>query len=115
DFADVAAEFGLKHAVTDTFAATGNIVDVGYDSTFNKTAMDSEVGALVEQVVTNRGAFAMKVLWKTAFDEAAFAAQSAGIRDDLFARRQNEVVAQWYEDQLAVAKIEDRRYLLYER
>lgn len=115
DFADIAAEFGLKHAVTDTFAASGNIIDVGYDSVFNKAAMDNEIGALVEQVITNRGAFAMKVLWKSAFDEAGFAAQSAGLHDDLVARRQNEVIAQWYEDQLAAAKIEDRRYLLYEQ
>ena len=113
DFGDVAAEFGLKHAVTDTFAATGNIPEVGYDGTFNQAALETEPGVLLEQVLTNRGAYAMKVLWKSDFDEEAFAAASADLHGDLFSRRQNEVVEQWYQDQLAAAKIEDRRYLLY--
>ncbi|MBU0743212.1 peptidylprolyl isomerase [bacterium] len=112
-FDGVAAEFGLTHAVTDTFTATGNIQDVGFNSDFNRAALDNEPGVLVEKVETNRGIFAMKVLWKSAFDEAAFAAEAASIHDSLFAARQNEAVEKWYQDKLATAKVDDRRYLLY--
>jgi len=114
DMADVAAEFGLQHAVTDTFTATGMIRDVGYNSEFNTAAMEAEPGVLVEDVTSTRGAFALKVLWKTPFDEAAFAAVADGIRDRLLMTRQNEAAEAWYVDQLAAAKIDDRRYQLNE-
>jgi len=112
-FADVAAEFGLSHAVTDTFKATGNITDVGFNSDFNRAPLDHEPGVLIEKVETRHGIFAMKVLWKSAFDEEAFAAEATDIHGNLLAKRQNEGVEQWCEDKMATAKIDDRRYLLY--
>lgn len=111
--ADVAAEFELAHAVTDTFTATGNIADVGYNTDFNKAAVDAEIGLLVEPVKTNRGLFAMKVLWKSDFDDADFQAQRGAISQTLLQQRKTEILEQWYEDKLTAAKIDDRRYLLY--
>jgi parvulin-like peptidyl-prolyl isomerase len=112
-FADVADEFELAHAVTDTFTATGNVADVGYNTDFNQAAVDNAIGALVERIETNRGLFAMKVLWKSDFDEEAYAAAQAELHDSLITTRRAEVVEQWYEDKLSNAKIDDRRYLLY--
>jgi len=111
-FADVASEFELNHAVTDTFTATGNIADVGYNTDFNQAAVDNAIGALVERIETNRGLFAMKVLWKSDFDEADYMAAQAGLHESLITSRRAEIVEQWYEDKLSAAKIDDRRYLL---
>ncbi len=114
-FADVAAEFGLVHAVTDTFTATGNIADVGYNTDFNSAAVDAQLGELVESVETNRGVFALKVLWKSDFDATDYQAQHASISQTLLQQKQAEAVDAWYEEKLEAAKVEDRRYLLYQQ
>ncbi len=112
-FDDVAGEFELNHAVTDTFTATGNVADVGYNTDFNQAAVDNAVGALVERIETNRGLFAMNVLWKSDFDEEAYIAAQAELHQSLITTRKADIVEQWYEDKLSTAKIDDRRYLLY--
>ena len=115
DFAGVAEEFGLAHAVTDTFTATGNVANVGYNTDFNTAALDAEIGELVESVETTRGIFALKTLWKSDFDETDYASQYPQIRAALEQQHMSEAWTEWYEEQLAAAKIDDRRYLLYQR
>jgi peptidyl-prolyl cis-trans isomerase D len=109
-FAQAAEATGLTQAVTDTFTASSNIPNVGYGTAFNSVALAIEPGALVPEIETSRGLFALRTLWKKPFDETDFEAQKQNLRNLLLSRKQREMIEEWYDQQLARAKIEDKRY-----
>ena len=106
---DVAAELGMLHAVTDTIGITSNVPDVGYASPLNMVALKSEVGTLIPEVVTDRGVFAMSVIWRAPVDEAEFAARRDAIRAALMQRKQGQALESWFQSQLDAANIKDFR------
>jgi parvulin-like peptidyl-prolyl isomerase len=108
--AEVAANAGLRHAVTDTFTVNGNVPDIGYGTDFNQLAINGAVGVLVPEVKTLRGLFALTPLWIKPFDEAEFEGRRAGLQGALLARAQNKAVEDWYTERLENAEIEDLRY-----
>jgi len=112
-FADAAEEFGVTYALTDTFTATGNIADVGYNTDFNTMAMNAEIGELVTDITTNRGVFALSVTWAEPFDEILFAVEKENVRNNLLATAQQEIIEQWYETQIDEADIEDNRFEVF--
>jgi peptidyl-prolyl cis-trans isomerase D len=112
-FEEVAKEFDLAYAITDTFSTTGNIKDIGYNTDFNTIAMDAEVGELVSDVTTNRGVFALSVTWKEPFDEVLFEVEKDAVKNNLLATEQQEIIEQWYEDQLENADIKDNRLEIF--
>ena len=69
--AEVASELELIHAVTDTISANANVPDVGYATPFNTVALHADEGELVPEVVTSRGVFALKVLWKSPWTKSS--------------------------------------------
>jgi hypothetical protein len=109
EMADVAAELGLSHAVTDTFGATSNVPDVGYGTAFNEVALSAPVGELVPEVATLRGLYALRPIWQKPFDEADFLDRRDVIRASLLSRKQSALLEAWFEEQLAAAEIVDRR------
>jgi parvulin-like peptidyl-prolyl isomerase len=113
-YAAVADEFDLNHAVTDTFSYTGNVSGVGYNTEFNTAALDHPVGEFVPEVETNRGLYAMTVLWKSEVDEEAYLAQREYMRQNMLYQRQLEAMEEWYEEQLTNADIDDNRSFLYQ-
>ena len=113
DMAPLAEEYGLTYAVTDTFSVSGNISGIGYNTDFNKAVIDNEVGDLVDHVETTRGVYALRILWKSDFDEAAFAAEREALYARLLQSRQYEVLNQWFDDKIAEADIVDNRDVLY--
>ena len=112
-YADVAAEFGLTHAVTDTFSYTGNVNGVGYNTEFNTAALENPVDELVTDIETSRGLYALTTLWKSSVDAETYLLQRASLHQNLPFQRQQEVMNEWYEEQLAQADIEDNRSVLY--
>ncbi len=111
-FAQVAAEHGLAHAVTDTFTATGNVIGVGYNTDFNQAAFANPIGTLVPRVETPRGLYALRVLWRAAFDEMGFLSQRAALEQTVLGRKQQEAIDAWYKERLEKAEIEDNRAAL---
>lgn len=107
--ADVASDLGLLHAVTDTINASSNIADIGYATAFNAVAVEAEVGQLVPEVVTNRGVFALSVLWQAQHDPEAYAAREDQLRLVLLQRKQSQAFETWFEQRLAEVKVEDWR------
>jgi len=112
-FAEAAEEFGVTYALTDTFTATGNIIDVGYNTDFNKMALEAEVGELVTDVTTNRGVFALSVTWSEPFDEVLYAVEKEKVRNNLLATAQQEIIEKWYEAQIDDADIKDNRFEIF--
>ncbi len=113
DFSVVAERFGLKYAQTDTFSAAGNIEGVGYNTDFNKQAMQTAVGEVAEGIETTRGVFVLRPVWKWEFDSQDFAAALPSLRNRLLGFRQQEAVEAWFEDALKEADIKDNRSELY--
>jgi hypothetical protein len=107
--ADVAAALELVHAVTDTLTANSNVAEVGMATAFNTVALKAEVGRLVPEVITNRGVFALRVLWREPFDAEDYAMQRDNLRAMLLQRKQAQALENWFQEQLATARIEDRR------
>jgi len=109
-FAEVAEEFGLLHAVTDTITGTSNISDVGYNTAFNAVALEVEAGTLVPEVETSRGLFALRTIWREPFVEADYLALKDNIRLRLLSQKQRELQEAWYETRREEADIDDNRY-----
>jgi len=107
--ADVAGELGLLHSVTDTISANANIADVGYATPFNTVALRTAVGDLVPEVETNRGLFALTVLWQKPFDDVEWADRRDQLRTVLLRQAQNQALEAWFAAQKAEATIEDWR------
>jgi hypothetical protein len=105
----VARDFNLKYAVSDTFSFNSNVADVGYGTDFNKNVLEGLVGRLTPEVETARGVYAAMPLWIKPIDEADFAARRAGIQQALLAQAQGAIVDKWLQEEMAKAKIEDRR------
>jgi len=109
EMAAVAEELGLVHAVTDTVGAEANIPDVGFRTAFNLVALETPVGEFVPEVATNRGVFAMRVLWRSQFDQEEFDALRDRIRAQLLQERQALALEAWFEQKLAEADVRDLR------
>lgn len=109
DMATVAEELELKHAVSDTLNATSNIPDIGYATPFNLVALEAEVGQLVPEVVTDRGVFALRVLWQKPFDEQEYTARRNRLRAALLQQKQSQVLEAWFQARIDAAKIKDYR------
>lgn len=109
DLAALAASNDLKHAVTDTFTTRENITDIGFATPFARVALESEVGALRTGVETSRGVYALRVLSKSEFDEAAFEAQRAQLAQSMLFSRQRALLQRWIEEQREKADIVDNR------
>ena len=100
----------LIHAVTDTFGANDNIMNVGYGTDFNKLALQGSVGTLIPEVETNRGLFALTPLWIKPLDTAEFESRQEGIRQALLSRKQGEALEEWLTAREEAAEIKDFRY-----
>ena len=107
--ADVAGDLGLLHAVTDTINTSSNISDIGYATAFNAVAVEAEVGQLVPEVVTNRGVFALSVLWQAPYDPDNYADREGQLRLALLQRKQSQALEAWFEQRLTEVKVEDWR------
>jgi len=113
-YADVAEEFDLAHAVTDTFSYTGNISGVGYNTEFNAAALDHPVGEIVPEVETSRGIYAMTVTWKSEADEETYQVQKEYMLQSMLYQRRMEAMEEWYEAELETADIKDERAFLFQ-
>lgn len=112
-FEDAAANHGLTYAVTDTFTYSGNIVGVGFNTDFNAKARTAAVGEIVPEVETPRGLFALRVLWKSEFDEEAYAKTREMLRSQLTNQRQQEALQAWLDARREAATIKDFRASLF--
>lgn len=112
-FEEAADAHGLTYALTDTFTYSGNVIGVGFNTDFNAKARESEVGAVVPEVETTRGVFALRVLWKSEFDEEGYAANRESLRNQLLSQRQQEAMQAWLDERTARADIEDNRAQLF--
>jgi peptidyl-prolyl cis-trans isomerase D len=109
DLGALAQSSDLSHAVTDTFGVRDNITDVGFASAFGRVAMAMKAGDFCPNVETPRGAYALRLLYHSGFDEDAFRAQRASLTASMLYGRQQGVLQQWLASCIEEAEIEDLR------
>lgn len=105
----VAADNDLAHAVTDTFTLRENIPDIGFATSFARAALELDVGDSLPSVRTNRGVYALRVLWKSGFDEDEYRARRAQIAATLLYSQQQKLVREWLDGLKDDAEVEDLR------
>ncbi|HKK72557.1 MAG TPA: peptidylprolyl isomerase [Candidatus Krumholzibacteria bacterium] len=99
----------IQHAVTDTFTLRQNIQDIGFATPFARAALAMDVGDFEEDVRTQRGVYALELLYKEEFDEEAFASMRSQLARQVMFTRQRVLLQQWIEEQRGAAEIVDRR------
>ncbi len=109
EMAAVAEELEMIHGVTDTLGADGNIPEVGFRTAFNLVALDAPAGELVPEVSTPQGVFALRVLWRSAFDPEQYEARRDMLHARLLQQRQSEVLEAWFQEKIAAAEVRDFR------
>lgn len=109
DLEALAAANDLSYAVTDTFSVRDNITDVGFASAFGRAAMELEPGELCKRVETPRGVYALRVIYRSPFDEDAFRAQRNQLSASMLYARQQGALQQWLTRKMEEAEIEDMR------
>lgn len=109
DWAAVAAQHGLLHAVTDTLGFSTNVPEVGFGTAFNAVALEIGAGEVVPEVETPRGLFALRSLWKRPLNEQEFAQQAIELRARLLQSKQQTLLETWFEDRISQAEIVDHR------
>lgn len=108
-FEEAAASAGLTHAVTDTFTLRQNIPEIGFATAFARAAFELEPGQSLANVRTQRGVYALRLLYKSEFDEQEFQARRSQIAQSLLFDRQRRVLEEWMQEREAEATIVDRR------
>ena len=110
DLAAIASTNELfQHATTDTFTLRQNITNIGFATAFARVALAMEPGEFEEDVRTPRGVYALRLVHKDAFDEAAFAAQRTQLARQLMFTRQSVLLQQWMQERREAAEVVDRR------
>ena len=109
DLAAIAERTGLAHAITDTFTLRENITDIGFATAFARVALALDQGGFCSEVRTNRGVYALKLLYKSPFDEALFASQRQQIASGLLFSRERQIFLHWLKQRREEAEIVDNR------
>ncbi len=107
--AKVAASADLTHAVSDTLTQSTHVADVGYAPAFNLLAIESKPGTLVPDLPTPVGVFAFKVLWSAPLDSTRYTLVKDQLRAQLTMRKQQAVMEDWFQSQIAKSKVVDLR------
>ncbi len=108
-FEEAAKNTVATFAVTDTFTLRQNIPNVGFNTAFARAAASMDVGDTLPEVRTPRGVYALRVLWKSEFDQNAFDSRRAQLGSSLLYNRQRQLVTEWLKQLEESASIEDRR------
>jgi peptidyl-prolyl cis-trans isomerase D len=109
DLASIATASGLSHAITDTFTLRQSIPEIGFATPFARAALAIEPGQLLREVHTDTGIYALRVLYKSDFDEDAFRSSRDALARNLAFSRSRIVLQQWLESRREEAEIEDLR------
>jgi peptidyl-prolyl cis-trans isomerase D len=110
---EAAKFFNLEVKKPEAFARVGFVPTVGSRNAFVGEAFRLPIGQVSEIITTDRGAYILRVLAKTAIDEEKLAEERQTLTQQVVSQKRQEVVAAWFSDLREQAKIEDNRHLFY--
>ncbi|MFH1008758.1 MAG: peptidylprolyl isomerase [Candidatus Latescibacterota bacterium] len=112
---EAAASDSLEVRESDAFSLSGYASGVGSRNEFIGAAF--RLGAPGETsgiVTTDRGAYILQLVERTAIDEAAFEEERETLKEQLLRKEQNRIYTAWFNDLKERAQIADNRYLFYD-
>lgn len=98
---------------TGSFTASATVPGIGRDLQFLGAVSALEVGQISQPVESQRGAYLIQLLAKSAIDSAAFASQKEALRNQMLQEKRNRFLTDWLEQLRADADIEDHRDLFF--
>ena len=105
---DAAGDLEVRTA--GPFARIDYVPDIGRANAFVGAALRLESGQLSDIVTAARGAYLLKLVEKSAFDEEDFQASRPELERELLAQRQSEALQTWLTQAYESAQIEDNRH-----
>jgi len=99
----------FEYATTDTFTLRQNIANIGFATPFARVALQMDVGEFRTGVETQRGVYALELLFKESYDEEEFTSTRSQLAAQVMFSRQRVLVAQWMEEMRDESEIVDRR------
>ncbi|MBT3602610.1 MAG: hypothetical protein HN521_06025, partial [Candidatus Latescibacteria bacterium] len=110
---EAAKFFNLTVKKPEAFARVGFVPSVGSRNAFVGTAFRLEQGQTSDIVTTDRGAYILQVLNKTAIDEEKLAEERKTSYQQLVSQKRQEVIGAWFSNLRETAQIEDNRHIFY--
>jgi len=94
---------------TASFSREDFVPKVGTKNEFFAQAFALPVGAVSQPVVTDQGAYVMRVDRRQPADQALFVQAAPKLHEELMSKKQNEAIQRWFETVQKKAKIRDYR------
>jgi parvulin-like peptidyl-prolyl isomerase len=86
---------------------------IGRDPKFIGVALSTNPGELSKPFESPRGIYILKMISKTSFDSAKYAAERVSLRDQILQEKKNRVISDWIASLREKADIEDHRDKFY--
>jgi len=114
DFSAAAAEDSLEVKLAESVKRAGFIKDIGRDPQFIGAVFSLKAtGDVTPTVKGARGYYLIKLLDKTAIDEAGFAKEKEGLRQSIAGRKRNQILSDWYAHEKSLVEVKDYRNRFY--
>ena len=101
---------GLEVRTAGPFARADYVPDIGRSNAFVGAALRLEPGQVSDVVTAARGAYLLKLVEKSDFDEEDFQASKPELERELLGRRQSEALQTWLTQVYDSAQIDDNRH-----
>jgi peptidyl-prolyl cis-trans isomerase D len=108
-----AAADELRHTTTEPFSRDEFVPIVGNRNAFTGVAFKLPEGELSNVLVTQNGAYVLKVLERVEADSASFATDRKTIEGTLLEQKRTDLAEAWFSDLRDRAVIEDYRHRFY--
>ncbi len=113
DLVSLAAESNISVQSTGEFTLNGFIPTVGRENALLGAVKRSPVGKILPPIEGQRGLYLTKIISRTPFDTAAYAAQKNLLSAQALQEKKQRVLTQWLEKLKESADIEDNRELFF--
>lgn len=103
----------LRHVTTEPFSRDEFVPIVGNRNAFTGIAFRLPEGELSDVLVTQNGAYVLKVIERAEADTTTFATDRQTIEGQLLEQKRNDLAEAWFSDLRDRAEIEDYRHRFY--
>jgi peptidyl-prolyl cis-trans isomerase D len=110
DLQEAAKAANLEVRRLEPFSRADYVPGIGRKNAFVGTAFRLAKGELSDIVTSGQGAYLLRLVDKTAVDEAKFTEEQAQTESELLVQRQNEALQVWFTQLYETAQIEDNRH-----
>ncbi len=109
----LASDDDLRHASPEPFSRTDFVPVVGSRNAFVGAAFELPIGELSEVVVTQNGAYVLRVLDRTEADTTSYSTDRTTLEGQMLEQKRNDLAEAWLGDLRNKAEVTDYRHRFY--